>query len=63
MEIEIRISFTSALDGRSRDSSVGITTDYGLDGQGSIPRRRKQLFSILQRPDWLWGPASLICNG
>jgi hypothetical protein len=35
----------------SRDSSVGITTGYGLDGRGSIPGRVKMfLFYIVSRP-------------
>jgi hypothetical protein len=35
-------------------SSVGIATGYGLDDRGlSSPRR----------PDRLWGPLILLCNG
>jgi hypothetical protein len=34
---------------RSRDSSVGIATCYGLDGPGSIPASAK-LFSTASRP-------------
>jgi hypothetical protein len=36
---------------RSRDSSLGIATDCGLDGPGSIPR----FFSSPQLPDRYWG--------
>jgi hypothetical protein len=41
---------------RSRDSSVGIATGYGLDDQGGVgsssPGRVKNVhFSILSRPD------------
>jgi hypothetical protein len=34
-----------------RDSSVGITTDYGLESQGSIPCKEKCLSTPPQRPD------------
>jgi hypothetical protein len=30
---------------------------------GSIPGRRSEFFSSLLRPDWLWGPPSLVSNG
>jgi hypothetical protein len=47
---------------RSRDRSVGIETDYGLDVQeigGSLAGRVKRFFSSPQRPDRLWAhPAS-----
>jgi hypothetical protein len=36
-----------------RDSSVGITTGYGLDGLGSVLGMRKRLFFSPQRPDRL----------
>jgi hypothetical protein len=29
-----------------RDSSVGIATDYWLDGRGSIPNKGKRFFSF-----------------
>jgi hypothetical protein len=35
---------------------------YGLDDQGSIPDRGKIFFSSPQRPDWFWGPLSLLLN-
>jgi hypothetical protein len=44
-----------------RDSSVGITTGYGLDDLGSIPENAK--FFSSQRSDRLWGPPSLISKG
>jgi hypothetical protein len=47
---------------RNRDSSVGIATDYGLDGRGLIPDRGKRVLFSLQRPDRLWGPPSLLSN-
>jgi hypothetical protein len=48
--------------GRSRDSSVGIATGYGLDDRGSIPGSER-FFSTQQRPDRIWGPPSLPSNG
>jgi hypothetical protein len=44
-------------------SAVGITTDYGLGGCGSIPDKDKRFFFTPQRPDRLWGPPSLLSNG
>jgi hypothetical protein len=44
------------------DSSVGIATGHGLDGQGSIPGSEKY-FSYPQRPDRLWVPTILLSNG
>ena len=41
-------------------SSVGIVTDYGLDGPG-IESRWGARFSAC--PDWPWGPPSLLYNG
>jgi hypothetical protein len=43
------------------DSSVGIVTDYGLDGPDSIPGSGR--FFYLQRPDQLWGLPSLLSKG
>ena len=40
-------------------SSVGIATDYGLDGPG-IESRWGEIF---RRPDRPWGPPSLLYNG
>jgi hypothetical protein len=34
----------------SRDSSIDIAADYGLDGRGSNPRRGKRFFSTASRP-------------
>jgi hypothetical protein len=45
---------------RSRDSSVGIVTVYGLDDGGSNPGRSWEFFSSTPRPDRLW---SLLSNG
>jgi hypothetical protein len=39
----------------SQDSSVGIVTGYGLDGQGSIPGRGKK-FSLLNNVQIQWVP-------
>jgi len=41
------------------DSSVGIVTDYRLDGQDRIPVGMR--FSAC--PDQPWGPPSLLYNG
>jgi hypothetical protein len=51
--------------GRSRDSSVGIATIYGLDDRGIGVRVpvRSRTFSSLRRPDRLWGPPSVLSNG
>jgi hypothetical protein len=38
---------------RSRGSSVGIATGYGLDGRSSIPARGKRFFPSPQRPQRL----------
>jgi hypothetical protein len=49
----------------SRDSAVGIATDYGLDDRGvgfRVPVRAKN-FTFPYRPDRLWGPSSLLSNG
>jgi hypothetical protein len=40
-------------------SSVGIATDYGLDGLGSNPGGDE----IFRPPDRPWGPSSLLYNG
>jgi hypothetical protein len=45
---------------RGLGSSVGIATDYGLDGSG-IESRWGEIFR--KRPDWPWGPPSLLYNG
>jgi len=42
-------------------TSVGIATDYGLDGPGFESRRGGGRFSA--RPDRPWGPPSLLYNG
>ena len=42
------------------DSSVGITTGYGLDGPGSNPGGGEIFRTCLDRP---WGPPSLLYNG
>ena len=46
--------------GVSRDSIVGITTRYGLDGPGIESR-----WGVIcrTRPDKPWGPHSLLYNG
>jgi len=41
-------------------SSVGIVTDYGLDGPGIEFRWRRDFPHL---PERLWGPPSLLYNG
>jgi hypothetical protein len=50
---------------RSRDSSVGIVTGYGLDDRGIGVRVPvgSRIFSTPRRPDRLWGPPSLLSKG
>jgi hypothetical protein len=43
-----------------RDSSVGIATRYGLDGQGIETREGGEIFRT--RPDRPWDLTSLLCN-
>jgi hypothetical protein len=49
----------------SRDSAVSIAAVYGLDdcGVGVRVPVRSRIFSSPHRPDWLWGPHSLLSNG
>jgi hypothetical protein len=49
----------------SRGSAVGIATGYGLDDRGVGVRVPvgSRIFSSTRRPDWLWGPTSLLSNG
>jgi hypothetical protein len=49
----------------SNDSAVGIVTGCGLDDQGvgvRVPVESRIFFSAC-RPDWLWGPSSLLYYG
>jgi hypothetical protein len=50
---------------RSRDSSVGIATGYGLDDRGVGVRVAvgSWIFSSPRRPDRLKGPPNLLTNG
>jgi hypothetical protein len=50
----------------SRDSSVGIATDYGTDDQMigvRFPAGAEDFSLQTPRPDRLWGPPSLLSNG
>ena len=49
------------LDNVGRDSSVGIATDYVLDGPGIESRWGGEIFRTC--PDRPWGPPSLLYNG
>jgi hypothetical protein len=50
---------------RSRDSSVGIATGYGLDDRevGVRVPVRTRIFTSPCRPDGLRGPPNLLYNG
>jgi hypothetical protein len=54
---------TLIIFGESRDSSVGIALDYGLDDRGPVHGRGWVFFSSPPHPDWLWGPPSFLSNG
>ena len=43
------------------DSAIGIATRYGVDGSGIESRWGGKIF--YPRPDWPWGPPSLLYNG
>jgi hypothetical protein len=49
----------------SRDSAVGIATDYGLDdwGVGNGVPVGSRIFSSANRPERLWGPPNHLSNG
>jgi hypothetical protein len=47
----------------TRDSSVSIATDYGLDGPGIENRNAGGGEIFRTRPDRPWGPPSLLYNG
>jgi hypothetical protein len=53
------------VDGDSRDSSVGIAIDYGLDDRGvGVPVPvGSRIFSFPRRPNRLWGPSSFLSTG
>ena len=55
----IMISEKTNKDNLVRDSSVGITTGYGLDG---VVLESRQQQDILCCPEPFWGPASLLFN-
>jgi hypothetical protein len=58
------LHFTYGSRSWSRDSAVGITTEYRLDGGGvgvRIPVETRFLSSP-RRPDQTWGPSSLLSN-
>jgi hypothetical protein len=50
---------------RSRDTSVGIATGYGLDDRGVGVRAPvgSRIFSSPRRPDRPWSPPNLLSNG
>jgi hypothetical protein len=51
-------------EARSRESSVGIVTGYGLEDRrvGVRVPVRAGIFFFPRRPDRLWGPPSLLSN-
>jgi hypothetical protein len=50
---------------KSRDSVVGIATGYGLDDWrvGIRVPVGSRIFCSRRRPDRLWGPHNVLCNG
>jgi hypothetical protein len=57
---KVRTEFLCSTAPHFRDSSVGIATDYGLDG----PRNESRWGEIFRtRTDRPWGPPSLLYNG
>jgi hypothetical protein len=50
---------TKTLSRQSWDSSVGIVSTLRA-GQPGFDFRQGRIFSSPQRPDWLWGPTSLL---
>jgi hypothetical protein len=56
--------FVDVLD-RSRDSVVGIATDYGMDDRrvGVRVPGGSRILSSTRRLGWLWSPPSLLSNG
>jgi hypothetical protein len=59
-----KIFFLYVLLRKSRDSSVGIATSYGLDDRGVEVRVPvgSRIFSSPSSPDRLWGPLNLLSN-
>jgi hypothetical protein len=50
---------------KSRGTSVGIATGYGLDDRGMRVRAQaeRRIFTSPYGAYWLWGPPSLLSNG
>jgi hypothetical protein len=48
---------------KSRDSSVGIVTGYGLDDRGLNPDGGWEFFSSPPCLDRLWGPPNFLSKG
>jgi hypothetical protein len=44
-------------------SRFGTVAGHGLEGRGLILGTGKIFSSFPRRPDWLWGPHSLLSNG
>jgi hypothetical protein len=63
LRILLSVVWKVPIGNESRDSSVGIATEYGQNDRGSIPKRSKSFSSTPQRPNQLWGPPILLFNG
>jgi hypothetical protein len=58
-----RVTYEPAATPASLIIYLGLVTDYGLDGRGSIPGSDKIFLSSPQRPDRVCGPPNLLSSG
>jgi hypothetical protein len=64
-EVDVEGKKEEIKERRSRDSSVGIATGYGLDDRGVGVRVPvvSRIFYSPRCPDWLLGQPNLLSNG